>query len=102
MHDTTERMRRVKLRAEELRCKEAKRLISSLIGLCVILSTFLVGVIGNMAGEGQCIVTGFYGSMLMYDNIGSHVLVGVISFSVAVAITVICIRRKEKKQKGLK
>ena len=99
MHDTTERIKRVKLRVEELRCKEEKQLIGSLFSLCVILSAFLVGVIGNMAGRGQCIVTGLYGSMLMYENVGSHVLVGVISFSAAVGITVMCIRNKEKNNK---
>lgn len=99
MHDTAERIRRVELRVEELRCEEEKRLIGGLFGLCVMLSTFLLGIIGNMVGGGQCIVTGLYGSMLMYDDVGSHVLVGVISFSVAVAITVICIRRKEKNKK---
>ena len=101
MHDTTERIRRVKLRVEELRCREEKRLIGSLFSLCMILSTFLVGIIGNMAGGGQRIATGLYGSMLMYENVGSHVLVGVISFSAAVVITVICIRNKEKNSKIL-
>ncbi len=99
MYDTTERIRRVKLRVEELRCKEEKRLIGSLFSLCVILSAFLVGIIGNMVGGEQHIVTGLYGSMLMYDDVGSHVLVGVISFSAAVGITVMCIRNKEKNKK---
>ncbi len=100
MHDTTERIRRVKLRVEELRCKEEKQLIGSLFSLCVILSAFLVGIIGNMVGgEQQHIATGLYGSMLMYDDVGSHVLVGVISFSAAVGITVMCIRNKEKNNK---
>ena len=99
MHDTAERIRRVELRVEELRCEEEKRLIGGLFGLCVILSTFLVGFIENMVGGGQCIVTGLYGSMLMYENVGSHVLVGVISFSAAVGITVMCIRNKEKNKK---
>ncbi|MDD2491239.1 MAG: hypothetical protein PHV12_03485 [Bacteroidales bacterium] len=97
MHDTTERIRRVKLRVEELRCREEKRLIGSLFSLCVIL----VGIIGNMAGGGQRIATGLYGSMLMYENVGSHVLVGVISFSAAIGITVMCIRNKEKNKKIL-
>ena len=100
MHNTAERIRRLGLRVEEIRCREENRLISSIFGLCVILSTLLFGIIANMTGGGRYIVTGLYGSMLMYDDVGSHVLVAVISFSAAVAITVICIRIREKNKKS--
>lgn len=100
MYDTAERVKRVKLRAEKLRYKGENRLIAGLFSLCVILSTFLIGVIGNMAGGGHYTVPGFYGSMLMYEDAGGYVLVGVISFVMAVVITVLCIRSKEKNKKN--
>lgn len=96
MYDTRERIRRVKLRVEELENKEANRIIASLLNLSLVLSACLLGAIGYIADRGRYIATDFYGSMLMYEDAGSHVLVGVISFTVAVTITVVCIRYKEK------
>lgn len=100
MYDAGERVRRIKLRGRKLGLKGENRLIGGLLSLCVTLSAFLVGIIGNMAGKGYCYVEGFYGSTLMYENAGSHVLVGVISFAAAVVITVLCIRNREKNKKN--
>ena len=99
MDGTGERIRRVKLRAKQVEAKKNKRLITSLFSVCVVLATFLLGVIVDISRGGRYMVAGFYGSMLMYDDVGSHVLVGVISFSVAVVITVVCIRGKERGKK---
>ncbi len=99
MYDTTERVRRVKLRAEELRRKGEKRLIGSLFTLCAMLSIFLVGAIGNIGGRGGYTVPGFYGATLMYEDAGSYVLVGIISFVSAVTITMLCVRSKDKNKK---
>lgn len=96
MHNAAERIRRVKLRAEEIRRKRENKFLGSLFTLCLLLSTFLVGIIGKMGGGGRCAVVGFYGSTLMYENAGSYVLVGVISFVAAVIITVLCVRSKDK------
>lgn len=99
MYDTNERTRQVKLRVEKLQSKEDSRLIASLFGLCAVLSIFLLGAIGSMVEGGSYIGRGFYGSIMMYEDVGSHVLVSVISFTLAVAITVACIRYREKNKK---
>lgn len=98
MYDKAERLRRVKLRVEELQDKKENLQIGILFSLCVMLSTFLIGIIGEIGGNGFYKATGFYGSMLMYENAGGLVLVGVISFFAAVAITVLYLRIKEQKK----
>ena len=43
---------------------------------------------------------GMYGTMLLYDGAGGYVLVGVVSFTVAVIVTALCMkyRNREKRQ----
>jgi len=92
MHDTTERIKRVKLRVRKLQCTSETRLINALSVLCIILSLSLVGVIGVMTGGSWGIVSGLYGTMLLYEDAGGYVLVGIIAFIVAVIITTLCLR----------
>ena len=53
-----------------------------------------------MTSSGQvCTVTDFC-AMLLYEDAGSYVLDGVLSFAAAVHITVLCIRSREKTKKN--
>lgn len=92
MHDTTERIERVKLRVKKLQRTSETRLINALSVLCIILSLSLVGVIGVMTGGSWGTISGLYGTMLLYEDAGGYVLVGVIAFAVAVIITTLCLR----------
>lgn len=100
MNNSTDWVNRIKQRANKLQVKKEKRAIRGLFSLCLMLSFGLVAYLGCISSGGSCIVPGAYGSMLMYEDAGSHVLVAVISFIVAVAITVICIRIREKNKKN--
>ncbi len=71
-------------------------MINSLSALCTFLLISLVGIIGLMTGRTSGIVQGLYGSMMLFEGVGSYILVGLIAFIVAVIITLICIRYKEK------
>lgn len=95
MHDTAERIKRVKLRVRRLQRTSESRLISALSVLCIILSLSLVGIIGAMLGGSRGIVSGLYGTMLLYEGAGGYVLVGVIAFVAAVIITTLCLRHRE-------
>lgn len=97
MHNTEERVRLAQLRAKELHHKRENRLIGGLASLCGVLSFFLIGTVGAITGGGRGNVSGLYGSMLLFDEAGGYVLVGVVSFTVAVVITLICIRRGKEK-----
>ncbi len=95
MHDTTERIKRVKLRVGKLQLISETRLINALSALCIILSFSLVGVIDVMTGGSCGTVSGLYGTMLLYEDAGGYVLVGVITFVVAVIITILCLRYRK-------
>ncbi len=97
MHDTAERIRRVRLRAEELHRKRESRFLGGLGSLCMVLTFSLIGAIGALTGGGRGgMVPGLYGAMLLYEGAGGYVVVAVLSFAAAVVITVLCIRSREK------
>lgn len=102
MYNTTERIKWVKLRAKKIRHKRENRLIGGLSALCLILFCSLIGIIDFMVGEVHGKALGMYGAMLMHEDAGGYILVAVIAFAVATAITVACIRYKEKVKKLLK
>lgn len=95
MQDTKERIRKVKLLARKMQYKRENRLIRALTGLCLILSLSLVGAVGLMTGAGGATVSGLYGTILLYEDAGGYVLVGLIAFALAVVITTLCLRYRE-------
>lgn len=52
-----------------------------------------------MTGKVTETVPGLYGTLMVHEDAGGYVLVGVIAFTVAVIITVLCIRRIDKGKK---
>ena len=74
--------------------------ICRLSALCAALSAFLVGTVHTAAGQTQITARGMYGSILLHEDAGGYVLVGVISFATAVMITVLCIRLREREHRG--
>lgn len=99
MYDTAKCVELVKLRAQELHRREKKRRISALSALCVILFASFVGTISAVTGPGQLVMWGMYGAMLLREDAGGYVLVGVIAFAAAVVVTLLCIRYKEKSER---
>ncbi|WP_172679285.1 Ig-like domain-containing protein, partial [Blautia obeum] len=58
--------------------------------LCTLLFLSLVGTMGMMQSQ-PIDITGMYGTILLHEDAGGYVLVAVISFTVAVVITALCI-----------
>ena len=98
MYSTTERIRRVKLRARRIQQKKESRLLGGLSGLSLVLSFSLMGVIRSITGKAQGKASGNYGAMILYEDMGGYVLVAVITFILASFITVACIRYQERKK----
>jgi hypothetical protein len=97
MHDTVERVRRVRLRAGELRRKREDLILGGLGSLCAALALALVGAVGAMTGGGQGgTVPGVYGAMLLRDGAGGYALVGVLSFMAGVVATALGFRYGRK------
>lgn len=101
MYDTEKRVELVKKRVHEKYRRKKRRGICRLSALCTALSAFLVGTVHTAAGQTQITAPGgMYGSILMHEDAGGYVLVGVISFATAVMITVLCIRLREREHRG--
>ena len=96
MYDTAKRVELVKKRGRQLRRKRERQGVYRMLALSTVLCVSLIGAIGTTTGLGEPAIHGMYGSMLLRENVGGYVLVGVITFAVAVVITVLCIRYKEK------
>ena len=100
MYDTEKRVELVKKRVHEKYRRKKRRGICRLSALCTALSAFLVGTVHTAAGQTQITARGMYGSILLHEDAGGYVLVGVISFATAVMITVLCIRLREREHRG--
>lgn len=102
MYDTTTRVKLVKKKIKEIQRRRERESLCRLSALCVMLFASLVCTVQSAAGPGQPILIGMYGTILLHEDMGMYILVGVISFTVAVIITLLCIRYREdaKKQKN--
>ena len=62
----------------------------------MLLFAVLMQAVGTVAGPGQPEAWGVFGAMLLREDAGGYVLVGVVSFAAAAAITALCFRLKSK------
>ena len=58
--------------------------------------------VGTVVGPGQPEAWGVFGAMLLREDAGGYVLVAVVSFAAAAAITALCfrLRNRENQKKG--
>lgn len=98
MYDTQKRVGLVKKRILEMRRRRERRAVGSLSALCMVLLVFLVGVTNAVTAQ-PVDAQGMYGAILLHENVGGHVLVGVAAFSAAVVITVLCIKYREMQRR---
>ena len=103
MYDTAGRVALVKQRVRENTRRRQRRGIYGLSAACMLLFAVLMQAVGTVAGPGQPEAWGVFGAMLLREDAGGYVLVAVVSFAAAVAITVLCFRlrnRETQKQGG--
>ena len=62
----------------------------------MLLCTVLMQAAGTVVGPGQPEAWGVFGAMLLREDAGGYVLVGVVCFAAAAAITALCFRLKSK------
>ena len=68
-----------------------------------MLFTALAGAADALIVRGQTATQGMFGAMLLREDAGGYVLVAVLSFAAAAAITALCIRlriRENQKKDG--
>ena len=102
MYDTARRVALVKQRVRENTRRRQRRGIYGLSAMCMLLFAVLTQAANTVIGQGQTAVWGVFGAMLLRQDAGGYVLVAVVSFAAAAAITALCFRLKnrENQKKG--
>ena len=103
MYDTARRVTLVKQRVRENTRRRQRRGIYGLSAACMLLFAVLTQAAGTVVGPGQTAAWGVFGAMLLRQDAGGYVLVAVVSFAAAAAITALCIRlrnRESQKKDG--
>ena len=103
MYDTARRVALVKQRVRENNRRRQRRGIYGLSAACMLLFVVLTQAAGTVVGPGQPEAWGVFGAMLLREDAGGYVLVAVVSFAAAAAITALCIRlriRENRKKDG--
>ena len=103
MYDTARRVELVKKRVREMTRRKRRHGIYGLSAMCMLLFAVLMQAVGTVAGPGQPEAWGVFGTMLLREDAGGYVLVAVISFAAASAITALCFRlrtRENQKKHG--
>ena len=93
----------VKQRVRENTRRRQQREAISLSAFCLMLFTALAGAADALIVRGQTAAWGAFGAMLLREDAGGYVLVGVVCFAAAVVITVLCFRlrnRENQKKDG--
>ena len=103
MYDTARRVALVKQRVRENTRRRQRRGIYGLSAACMLLFAVLTQAANTVIGQGQTAVWGVFGAMLLREDAGGYVLVAVVSFAAAAAITALCFRlrgRENQKKDG--
>ena len=99
MYDTAKRVALVKQRVRENTRRRQRREAISLSAACMLLFVVLTQAAGTVAGPGQPEAWGVFGAMLLREDAGGYVLVAVVSFAAAAAITALCFRLRSKENR---
>ena len=100
MYDTARRVALVKQRVRENTRRKRRRGIYGLSAACMLLFAVLMETAGTVVGPGQPEAWGVFGAMLLRQDAGGYVLVGVAAFSLAVALTAVCMRLHEREKRN--
>ena len=103
MYDTARRVELVKRQIRKNTRRRQKRGIGRLSAVCMLLFAVLLQTADRVIGQGQTDAGGGFGAMLLREDAGGYVLVGVVSFAAAAAITALCFRlrnRENQKKTG--
>ena len=102
MYDTAKRVALVKQRVRENTRRRQRRGIYGLSAACMMLFAVMMQAADVFAVQGQTAAWGVFGAMLLREDAGGYVLVGVVSFAAAAAFTALCfrLRNRENQKKG--
>lgn len=99
MYDTKDRVELVKNGVRRLQRRREKNILRGLSALCVLLGASLMTAAGSLAGFAHPTVRTFYGTILLHEDAGGYVLVGLVAFCAAVVITALCFKYREQERR---
>ena len=99
MYDTARRVALVKQRVRENTRRRQRRGIHGLSAACMLLCAALMQAAGTVIAPGQTAAWGSFGAMLLREDAGGYVLVGVAAFAAAVVLTIVCVRLRERESR---
>ncbi len=99
MYDTARRVALVKQRVRENTRRRQRREAISLSAACMLLCAALTQAVDAFAVQGQTAAWGSFGAMLLREDAGGYVLVGVVSFAAAATITALCFRLRNRENR---
>ena len=103
MYDTVRRVALVKQRVRENTRRRQRREAISLSAACMLLCAALMQAAGTVVGPGQTAAWGAFGAMLLREDAGGYVMVGVVGEAAEVVIAARCFRlriRENQKKDG--
>ena len=99
MYDTARRVALVKQRVRENTRRRQRSEAISLSAVCMLLCAALTQAVDAFAVQGQTAAWGSFGAMLLREDAGGYVLVGVVSFAAAATITALCFRLRNRENR---
>ena len=99
MYDTARRVALVKQRVRENNRRRQRRGIYGLSAACMLLFAVLMQAADAFVVHGQTAAWGSFGAMLLREDAGGYVLVGVVSFAAATTITALCFRLRNRENR---
>ena len=104
MYDTARRVALVRQRVRKNTRRRQQHDIYGLSAACMLLFAVLMQAMSTVVRPGQTAAWGVFGAMLLREDAGGYVLVAVVSFAAAAAITALCMRfriRENRKKGGI-
>ena len=95
MYDTARRVALVKKRVRDNTRRRQRRSVYGLSAACMLLFAALLQAEGMAIGRGQTA----FGAMLLREDAGGYVLVGVAAFAAAVVLVIACVRLHEREKR---
>ena len=99
MYDTAKRVTLVKRRVRESTRRKQRRGVYRLSAACILLFAALMQTAGMVIGQGQPAARGVFGAMLLREDAGGYVLVGVVTCAASVVLTAVYMRLHEHEKK---
>ena len=99
MYDTARRVALVKQRVRENTRRRQRCGIYGLSTACMLLFAVLMQAADALIAPGQAAAWGSFGTMLLREDAGGYVLVAVVSFAAAAAITALCFRLRNRENR---